>query len=103
MKVEDLNMSHWMFSCKDISVKVSESMDRTLPFHHRIMIRIHLLMCKYCSRLKDQLIILRLAARIEDLPTDETDRSPGLTEDASERIKKALRNLDPTPNNPDST
>ena len=40
---------HWMFSCKDVSQLLSESMDRGLPFYQRILMRMHLLMCKYLS------------------------------------------------------
>ena len=72
-------------------MKVSESMDRTLPFHSRLLIRIHLLMCKYCSRIKDQLFILRHASRFRGLPEDETNRTDCLSKDACERIKQAMR------------
>ena len=52
-------------------------------------------MCRYCTRLKDQLLILRQAARFENLPEDENDRNICLPKDACERIKQALRDLSP--------
>jgi hypothetical protein len=42
-------MNHWMFRCKDVSQKVSLSMDMSLPLHHRLAIRVHLVMCRYCA------------------------------------------------------
>ena len=35
-------------------------MDRNLPFHYRMFIRIHLMMCKYCARFNHQLMMLLL-------------------------------------------
>ena len=34
-------MKHWMFRCKDVSQKVSQSMDDPLPYYQRMAIRIH--------------------------------------------------------------
>ena len=82
-------MSHWMFSCKEVSQKVSESMDRKLPVYHRMLITMHLLMCKYCSRFKNQLLILRNAVNQEYIPEDKMDAF--LPEKTRERIKKTLR------------
>lgn len=86
-------MSHWMFNCREVSKKVSESMDVNLPLRYRLMIKIHLLMCKYCSRLRSQLLTLRNIARSEDWPEDEIDRAQSLSEETREKIKQALRDL----------
>ena len=80
-----------MFNCKEVSKKVSESMDRTLPFYYRLLLKVHLLMCKYCNRFKNQLMILRDAARLEDLPEDDLDPSQCLSKEACDRIKQAMR------------
>ena len=71
-------------------------MDGNLPFLDRFLVRIHLLMCKYCNRLKIQLLILRYAARLEAFPEDEIDRTHCLTTDAGKRIKQAMRDLTTT-------
>ena len=68
-------------------------MDGNLPFLDRLLVRIHLSMCKSCSRLNNQLLILRNAVRFEAFPEDEIDRTQGLTKDACERIKQAMRNF----------
>jgi predicted anti-sigma-YlaC factor YlaD len=85
-------MSHWMFNCKDVSTKVSRSMDQTLPLHERMMISVHLWMCKYCRRFRDQMLILRYALRLADLPADDADPSPSMPKEIAERIKQAMRN-----------
>lgn len=86
-------MKHWMFSCEEISQKVSQSMDVRLPFHHRMAIRTHLLMCRYCARFRRQLNLLRKMSRHDDsgiLPPGSPSR---LSQESRERIKKSLRNL----------
>ena len=83
---------HWMFSCKDVSQLLSESMDRSLPFYQRMLIRLHLLMCKYCSTLKEHFEALRTASRHEELYGNELDESRALSHDGKERLKKFLKN-----------
>ena len=82
----------WMFSCKDVSQLLSESMDRSLPFYQRVLMRMHLIMCKYCSRLKEQFEVLRAAGRHEELYGNELDESRALSNDGKERLKKFLKN-----------
>jgi len=66
-------------------------MDAALPIHHRMMITMHLLMCKYCNRFRKQLMILRKAVRLEKLPEDEPGQPGSLSKATRERIKKAVR------------
>jgi hypothetical protein len=82
-----------MFNCKEVSEKVSLSMDASLPVHHRLMITMHLLMCKYCNRFRQQLMILRNAIRLEKLPEDDPARPVSLSNATRERIKKAIREV----------
>lgn len=84
-------MKHWMFCCKDVSKKISDSMDRNLPFHHRMFIRIHLMMCKYCARFKKQLLMLRKLSRLETSSGEDTTPPIVLSMEARKRIKKSLR------------
>ena len=88
-------MSHWMFNCKEVSMMVSESMDRKLPIHHRLLIAVHLLMCKYCNRFKKQLQILRHAIGLEDIHEEVLDRFPSLSKETREQLKKAMRDFSP--------
>ncbi len=80
---------------------VSESMDRKIPFHRRILIATHLLMCKYCYRFKKQLMLLRRAVSLEDIPEDVPGRPVSLSKEARQRIKQAMRDYAPDLN-PDS-
>ena len=80
---------------------VSESMDRKLSIHRRLLIATHLLMCKYCNRFKKQLQILRHAVGLEDIPEEVLDRFPSLSKEIREQIKQAMRDFSPDPN-PDS-
>lgn len=84
-------MKHWMFCCKDVSQKVSESMDRKLPLHHRMFIRIHLMMCKYCSRFRRHLLLLREMSGFDKIVDASTEFSAGLSLEAQKRIKGSLK------------
>jgi hypothetical protein len=84
-------MNHWMFNCKEVSQIVSEGMDRELPLHQRIFIRMHLLMCKYCSRFRNQLYLMRKVCRSAQIPPADSDDSPALSQEALERIMRALQ------------
>jgi hypothetical protein len=83
-------MNHWMFRCKDVSQKVSQSMDTELPVLQRAAIWMHLAMCSYCARFRRQLIMLRKMSRHPngDLPQPESRQC--LSKEAKNRIKEAL-------------
>ncbi len=82
-------MKYWMFQCKEVSKKVSESLDTPLPVGQRVQVWIHLLMCKYCMRLYRQLRMLRRYCKLEEMP--ETDLDIKLSPQAKKRIKDALQ------------
>ena len=84
-------MKHWMFNCKAVTQIVSESMDRVLPIHHQVLIRMHLLMCKYCARFRCQLLGIREVCRSEELMPGDSDDRLVLPKEACERIKKSLQ------------
>ena len=84
-------MKHWMFNCKAVSQIVSESMDRVLPIHQRVLIWMHLMMCKYCARFKRQLLLLREICRSEEMATGESDATLVLPKEACDRIKQSLQ------------
>lgn len=79
-------MDVWFLRCRDVTRKISLSMDTALPLHQRFAIRMHLAMCRYCKRFQRQLLALReLSRRIEAPVPDE-----GLSLEAKKRIKEAL-------------
>ncbi len=54
------------------------------------MITLHLRMCKYCRRLKKQMLLLSEAARLDKFSTGDVDQSTVLSLEARERIKNKL-------------
>jgi hypothetical protein len=66
-------------------------MDRKLPFHHRMFLTMHMLMCRYCFRFRRQLLLLRELSRFDKIVDISTDYPAGLSLDARERIKASLK------------
>ena len=83
-------MSHWMFHCKDVSEKISLSMDASLPLLQRIGIRFHLMMCRHCSRFHRQLMMLRRICRGIGAELPPEYDPPGLSPEAKNRLKAKL-------------
>ena len=86
-------INHWMFRCRDISEKISKSMDTALPVRYRIAVWLHLRMCRYCTRFRQQLILLRAAGRSMRNGYSEEDAAETLSEEAKARIREKLRTL----------
>jgi hypothetical protein len=85
-------MNNWIFNCKAVTRMVSESMDRKLPFYQRIGIRMHLLMCRLCSRYRRQLSFLRETIRLQAASSEDIESAIVLPPGARERIKRSIRN-----------
>jgi len=85
-------MRHWIFSCKQITGKISESMDRKLPLLERMGIRFHLMMCKLCTRYQKQLLFIRETLRYGSDSGEGSATSSGLSDEGRKRIKKNLLN-----------
>lgn len=83
-----------MLSCKDVTQLLSQSMDHSLPLGKRIGVWLHLLMCKFCVRYERQLLLIRETVRRLVTTEEKPGEPPGetLSEEAKERIQKALRN-----------
>lgn len=83
-----------MLTCKDVTRLISESMDTSLPIGKRIGMRLHLLICKFCSRYERQLLLIREAVRRIVATEGKPGEPPGelLSEEAKERIRESLRN-----------
>ena len=81
-----------MLSCKEVTRLISESMDRQLPFGQRMALRMHLFMCKLCSRYRRQMVLIREAMRhyLEEIEPSEPFVAISLSPEAREKIKRAL-------------
>lgn len=84
-----------MLKCNEISELVSESLDRKLPFHVRMEIRLHLMMCRLCRVYHRRTLLLQRILRTYDASLEDPSREElCLPEGASARIKKALHDAD---------
>ena len=81
-----------MLSCKDVTVLVSQSLDDTLPLRQRMAVRLHLLLCRACTRYRRQLLFLREVMRRfpGDEPASPPPSAPALPVAARERIRRAV-------------
>ena len=87
-----------MRSCKEITTLVSESLDRRLPFGERLAVRFHLMMCRFCSRYRKQLLVLRVVVNrcVQEMEPSKTRNPFSLSEEARSRIRRVLADhLDP--------
>jgi hypothetical protein len=83
-----------MLRCREVSQLVSESMERKLPFRQRMQVWMHLAMCRLCAGFARQIRLLRIVARqhADRVPDSTSWHEVGLSLQARERIKTALRN-----------
>jgi hypothetical protein len=83
-------LAHNTPSCKEVFRLISDSMEQPLSLRKRISLRLHFLICKWCSRYLKQLHFIRNILRRNPEKVGET--APGaLSQETKERIKKALR------------
>lgn len=82
-----------MLSCKQVCCIVSESQDKTLPWHKRLRVNFHLFMCKACQQLARQMQLLRTVGHQYGENEDETLSTDQVTlsKEASSRILSRLR------------
>jgi hypothetical protein len=82
-----------MLSCRDVTQLISRSMDTSLPLGKRVGVRIHLLICRFCARYEKQLLLIRETVRslVAAEGTSGERSTEALSEEARERIRKALR------------
>jgi len=76
-----------IFSCQHASRMVSESMDRPLLLRERVTLRMHLMMCSFCTRFASQMQILRRAAIQHGLSIPEAATLSELTFSAEARAR----------------
>ncbi len=65
-----------MISCKEASRLMSQGLDRDLGLGQRASLRLHLLICTSCSRVRKQLDFLHRAAPLYPGPEDDGGRNP---------------------------
>lgn len=80
-----------MPSCRDISQLISDAMDRNLPWHKRLSIRLHVSMCKFCRRYEKQLHLLHEGVG-HYANTEKNIVEKSLSPAAKDKLEKALGN-----------
>ena len=77
-------------SCKAAARLQSEALDHKLAFRQQLGLRIHLVLCKWCSRYGKQITFVQKVAHSH--PDEVTTAVPQeLSDEARERIRKQLR------------
>ena len=86
-----------MYSCKQATELMSLSLDGKLSLYQRVLLKIHLLMCKLCSRCWEQMLFLRDAVHKCSEQAEEMEfmADHSLSAEACERIKNALKEESP--------
>ena len=79
-------------TCEEVLPVLSQSLERKLTLRERVTLRLHFLICVYCIRYLKQLRLMRasIRARSEQIEADDSAPAPALTEDARDRLKRAL-------------
>lgn len=78
-----------MLTCKETAQLASESLDRSLTWRERLMLRLHLYRCVMCSRYVRQLKFLQRACAGAD--EEQLTDAAELSDEARERIRDRLR------------
>lgn len=90
-----------MLSCREATRLVSEKLDRDMPFWRRLGLRLHVLMCRGCSRYTRQVKTLDRVVS-EHYRSDPPPAGPEcLSDDSLEQIKTSLRSVKPAAESPD--
>ena len=83
-------------ACKQMTVIMSESLERPLSLRERVTLRLHLWVCIWCAWYLEHLHTLRAALRQrgergEQPAAEDSAAAVRLSLEARERIKRALR------------
>lgn len=78
-----------MLTCKQASKLVSQSLDRQLTLSEKVGLRFHLLICKFCKRFEQQLMLIKksILASVKAIEQNEQIQLPN---DAKTRITQAI-------------
>ncbi len=79
-------------TCKQMAPVMSESLERPLSLRERVTLKLHLWVCVWCVWYLEQLRTMRVALRTRGAQneTDEVDSAVKLSEEARERIRRAI-------------
>ena len=86
-----------MYSCKQATELMSLSLDGKLSLYQLAALKMHLFLCKLCSRCWKQMLFVKDAVHQCSERAEEIDFMPdrSLSPEACERIKNALKEESP--------
>ncbi|MGV7220580.1 MAG: hypothetical protein ACQ9MH_03520 [Nitrospinales bacterium] len=85
-------LSQWLkITCEDTSPLISESMDHTMPLTKRMRLWAHLAICGMCKNCMAQMNTIRSLARSLGNEGIESKSAEGLSMEAKEKIKQAMK------------
>ena len=76
--------------CEQTVKVLSESLERKLTLRERVLVKLHLWVCMWCVWYLEHLQLVRSSLRAETSPEHTLSSTPGLTDDARERLKRSL-------------
>lgn len=79
-----------MLTCKEVADLASQSLDRQLSFTKHIGLRLHLMMCRLCSRYARQLRFMHEVAASVGQHEETGERQLKLSQEARDRIRQRL-------------
>lgn len=82
-----------MMNCKQASQLISRTLDETLSLRERFALKLHLYLCKYCSRFSQQLHSLHIALHNMS-KSIEDDTSIKLSSETKKEIVNSLASKD---------
>jgi len=91
-----MGLIHFLPPCEVVAQRLSDSLDRRLPLRERIGVKLHLLICVFCTWYGRQILFVHDAFRRYAELIEKGDALPDvrLSEEAKARIKKALQESD---------
>lgn len=79
-----------MLSCKEVTELASRRQDGALPLRTRVAMRLHLMVCKMCTRYVAQLGFIRRVMAVYR-EREEVGKREGLSGDGRTKIREAIR------------
>jgi hypothetical protein len=79
-------------TCQSTVETISQSMERQLSFRERVLVKVHLWICAWCQWYLEHLQLIRKTGRAKTNQTPDLLTDATLSDEARERIRRALTN-----------
>jgi len=79
-----------MLTCREATQLVSEAMDHKLPLSRTFELKMHMFMCKFCSRFKKQVLSIRHVIQENAHLMDDDVVQDALSPDVKEHLRHLL-------------